>query len=84
MLAELESENARLQEDVEALKTDTEVEKLAREKLGYVYPGETAYVVLDPPETGSDVEEPEPAPPAVEKTWVDHVWDFITGNDLAD
>ena len=32
-----------------ALNTDEEIEKLAREKLGYVRPGETAYVVLDPP-----------------------------------
>jgi len=48
-LETLESENERLAADVAALQTDEEVEKLAREKLGYVRPGETAYVVLDPP-----------------------------------
>lgn len=76
-------ENTLLQADVEALSTDAEVEKLAREKLGYVRPGETAYVVLDPP-------EPEVAPlPQTEgvelpesETWVDMVWDFLTGADL--
>ncbi len=82
-LATLEEENARLQADVTALGTDTEIEKLAREKLGYVRPGETAFVVLDPPE-----EEAAPAPPVTpdelpeRRTWVDNVWDFLTGADL--
>ena len=82
-LASLEEENARLAEDVAALGTEAEIEKLAREKLGYVRPGETAYVVLDPP-----VEETSP-PPRVEelelgdqRTWVERVWDFLTGADL--
>ena len=82
-LASLEEENARLSEDVAALGTDAEIEKLAREKLGYVRPGETAYVVLDPPA------EEVPAPPLVEepelsdqRTWVERVWDFLTGADL--
>jgi cell division protein FtsB len=57
-LAALEAENAALEADIAALETDAEVEKLAREKLGYVRPGETAYVVLDPPGTS---EETEPA-----------------------
>jgi cell division protein FtsB len=63
-LATLESENQALAADAEALQTDAEIEKLAREKLGYVKPGETAYVVLDPPGTPDDVEPasvvPEP------------------------
>ena len=81
-LAGLEAENAALQADVEALQTDAEIEKLAREKLGYVRPGETAYVVLDPPGTPDDVED-APAPAVVvEKTWVDRVWEFLTGADL--
>lgn len=82
-LANLEAENRVLQADADALATPEEIEKLAREKLGYVRPGETAYVVLDPP--GSDdlsveevieVEVPE-------KTWVDEIWEFLTGDDLA-
>jgi cell division protein FtsB len=81
-LASLEEENGALQADVDALNTDAEIEKLAREKLGYVRPGETAYVVLDPP--GSN----QPAPSGDEvlisddRTWVDRIWDFLTGGDL--
>jgi cell division protein FtsB len=81
-LAQLEAENAHLQADISALGTDAEIERLAREKLGYVRPGETAYVVLDPPGTPEETEEPAPAPPVEEKTWVDRVWEFITGADL--
>lgn len=82
-LTALEEDNARLGADVAALQTDEEVEKLAREKLGYVRPGETAYVVLDPPES-----ETRPLPQTddlvfpEEPTWVDRVWDFLTGADL--
>lgn len=82
-LAALQEENARLQADVDALQTDAEIEKLAREKLGYVRPGEKAYVVLDPPGADSD---PAPQPVAElpdERTWVDSLWDFITGADQA-
>lgn len=83
-LAELQEENTRLQADVDALQTNAEVEKLAREKLGYVKPGERAYVVLDPPESES---EPSPQPAVTElpeeRTWVDRLWDFITGADQA-
>jgi cell division protein FtsL len=82
-LAQLEEENAALQADVEALNTDAEVEKLAREKLGYVRPGETAYVVLDPPgsaRTAEDVEEPLVAD---DRTWVERIWDFVSGGDQA-
>ena len=83
-LAMLEDQNARLQADVDALQTDAEVEKLAREKLGYVKPGERAYVVLDPPESEA-APAPEPATTALpeERTWVDKLWDFITGADQA-
>lgn len=81
-LQALEEENALLQADVDALHTDSEVEKLAREKFGYVRPGERAYVVLDPP--GANSEEPPATDAEVipdERTWVDKVWDFLTGAD---
>lgn len=81
-LAELLAENAALEADVAALGTDAEIEKLAREKLGYVRPGETAYVVLDPPRPSqaAPAETVEPAP-VEEPTWVDRIWDFLTGAD---
>lgn len=81
-LAELEAENAELQADVAALHTDSEIERLAREKLGYVRPGETAYVVLDPPGADARRQTAEPASEPVDKTWVDRVWEFLTGADL--
>ena len=83
-LASLEEENRLLQADVDALNTDEEIEKLAREKLGYVMEGETAYVVLDPPaEDNPPSPVTESAPVAPEKTWVDRLWDFVTGGDMA-
>jgi cell division protein FtsL len=82
-LAELQTENQELQDEVDALGTDAEIEKLAREKLGYVRPGETAFVVLDPPGTPEVTGSQESSSaPAAEETWVDKVWDFITGADL--
>lgn len=82
-LDSLLEDNGRLQSDVDALHTDAEVEKLAREKLGYARPGETAYVVLDPPpEERQPVESFEIPVLPEERTWVDKVWDWITGADL--
>ncbi|MGH8914989.1 MAG: FtsB family cell division protein [Acidimicrobiia bacterium] len=78
----LEAENETLQADVEALSTDEEIEKLAREKLGYARPGETAYVVLDPPGGTDTTPTTTPEPVAPDKTWVDELWEFITGEDL--
>jgi cell division protein FtsB len=81
-LGELEEENAALQADVAALETDAEVEKLAREKLGYVRPGETAYVVLDPPGSGRPAEEGVEPLVADDRTWVERIWDFVSGGDM--
>lgn len=81
-LNQLTSENAALQADVAALGTDAEIEKLAREKLGYVRPGETAFVVVDPPGTPDEEPVTTQAAPVEERTWVDAIWDFITGADL--
>ena len=84
-LASLEAENGLLQADVDALHSDEEIEKMAREKLGYVREGEIAYVVLDPP---AEDKPPSPvtesAPVVPEKTWVDRIWDYVTGGDMAE
>lgn len=78
----LVAENQQLEADVAALETPEEIERLAREKLGYARPGETAYVVLDPPGSGEPVTPVEPAEPVAERTWVEKIWDFISGGDL--
>jgi cell division protein FtsB len=80
-LSQLEDENAALQADVDALNTDAEIEKLAREKLGYVRPGETAYVVLDPPGSGRPAEKAAEPLVADDRTWVEQIWDFVSGGD---
>ncbi|MFZ0626056.1 MAG: septum formation initiator family protein [Acidimicrobiia bacterium] len=81
-LSDLESENASLQADANALNTDEEIEKLARDKLGYVRPGEIAYVVLEPPGGDQPAQPAEVATADPPRTWVDRVWDFLTGRDL--
>jgi cell division protein FtsB len=81
-LATIEEENAALQADAAALNTDEEIEKLAREKLGYVRPGETAYVVLDPPGSKQSAAVEEEMLTVDERTWVDRIWDFLSGGDL--
>jgi cell division protein FtsB len=43
---ELRTENARLAEEIAALKTDPRaIERLAREELGLVRPGETVFLI---------------------------------------
>lgn len=83
-LASLQAENDLLTARRDALETPVEIERLAREKLGYVRPGEIAYVVLDPPTAPTTTlpadEEEEPVEDA---SLFDEVWDFVTGADLA-
>lgn len=81
-LLALREENARLEEEVTALSSDVEVERLAREQFGLVKPGETAFVVVGG-EGGEAAEEPEPTleRPGEQPWWRD-VWDFLTGGDL--
>ena len=85
-LEALQDENQVLMAQRDALETPVEIERLAREKLGYVRPGEVAYVVLEPPTvpttplTAPAVTEPAPIE---DRSLLDTVWDFISGADLA-
>jgi cell division protein FtsB len=84
-LNDLVEENTVLAAQRDALETPVEIERLAREKLGYVRPGEVAYVVLEPPKvpaTATARTTPEP-PPVEDSSLFDTVWDFISGADLA-
>ena len=82
-LEALKEENTMLTARRDALQTPVEIERLAREKLGYVRPGEVAYVVLEPPalptSTTTPVVEEEPVQ---DSTLLSAVWDFLTGADL--
>ena len=78
----LVEENLRLEQQLAALQSPQEVERLAREQFGLVMPGEIAYVAVVP--EGDAAEE---APPVVvgftkERPWWKAFWDFITGSDL--
>ena len=81
-LARITLENEYLSNEVEALNTPGEIERLARENLGYVMPGEAAYVVLQPealPETiAAPVVENEDRVP-----WYRAIWNFFSGADLS-
>lgn len=70
MIAELEADTAAARERVTALEAEAErwaddsyVMQQARERLHLQYPGETGYVVVDPPVSESD---PAPLLPEVE------------------
>ena len=92
-LDQLMEDNAVLDAQVSALDTPIEVERIAREELGFVRPGETAYVVMDP--TPADGAKKEAAVQAAgpagaastsdtdSRGFVARVWDFVTGRDLA-
>ena len=54
-LATVEEQNRQLAERVEALGTDEEIERLAREEYGLVMPGEEAYHILPPAEDPVDL-----------------------------
>ncbi len=83
-LAALRSENRRLESEAEALQTPTEVERIARETLGYVDPGEVAYRVVDPDDDKAETgKKEETSPVEANRTWYEDVWDFVTGADLA-
>jgi cell division protein FtsB len=81
-LAALEDENRILEEDVAALYTDEEIERVARDQYGLVRPGETGYVIVSPP--GEEPIADEAAVPVEEahRPWWVRFWDWVTGNDL--
>jgi cell division protein FtsB len=81
-LARIQMENELLNREVQALQTPEEIERLARENLGYVMPGETAYVVLEPEETLSTVPAAAIAAPD-DLPWYLTIWNFFTGADVS-
>lgn len=76
-LAALTEKNAALESRLARSQDPAYMEKLAREQLGLVRPGETSYVVIP----GPPVPAP-PAPPAQPSSWWDRIssWfrDFLT------
>lgn len=74
-LQELRENNSRLEQRLQRLQDPEYVEKLAREQLGMVRPGEISYVVV-PPEASVD-EKPPPRPKP--KPWYERFWGWLKG-----
>ncbi|MDP1792901.1 MAG: septum formation initiator family protein [Acidimicrobiales bacterium] len=66
-VAVLNEANTALQKRIDELGTDSAVERLAREQLNLVKPGETAYAVL-PPADDAKPRVTTPLAPVVEET----------------
>jgi cell division protein FtsB len=47
----LNEQSRKLEEESKRLQSDAEIERMAREQYGFVYPGEHPYVVVPPPTT---------------------------------
>ena len=98
-LEDIMAENAALDGQISALETPLEVERLAREELGYVRPGEQAFVVMDPTPTNRSASGASPSAPTgdageatadqpvpnadTERHVIARMWDYMTGRDLA-
>jgi cell division protein FtsB len=83
-LARLENENLFLADEIAALQTPAEIERMAREKLGYVMPGETGFVVLEPDVGVTIPVESSNQPSNVEpRAWWRSLWNFLTGADVS-
>jgi len=82
-LDELQADNGELAADVDALFSEQEVERIAREQYGFVKPGEIGYVVLTPDVEPEPDKDPEPvAVPVNDRSLLQSIWDFVTGNDI--
>ncbi|CCK29566.1 septum formation initiator [Streptomyces davaonensis JCM 4913] len=86
-IADLERQREQARERVEDLrdlkarwKDDAYAEQRIRERLHYVMPGETGYVVIDPDaakQTRTDLG-------AADRAWYANVWDGVDKSDAAD
>ncbi len=80
----LEEQNTALADDVEALYSEQEVERIAREQYGFVLPGEVGYVVLTPDIPEEATQPPEPVTVEQEsRSFFQRILDFVTGSDIA-
>ncbi len=80
-LAALVDENARLEQEIADLSTPAETERLAREQLGLVRPGEVGYAVETLPPAAVAPEDLPEADGGDRPFW-QRIWDFLTGRDL--
>lgn len=87
---DLEIQNAQLREEIRLLHTSQYIEKLAREQLGLVKPGEIALLLIQTPTDTSPQrlgltgpqrqptrDTAEPPSPAARPGWVGRVWNAL-------
>ncbi|MFF3845570.1 septum formation initiator family protein [Streptomyces sp. NPDC002328] len=86
-IADLEREREQARERVEELRDlkarwqdDAYAEQRIRERLHYVMPGETGYVVIDP----AAVKQSRADLGAADRPWYANVWDGVDKSDAAD
>ncbi len=73
--------NEELQEQIDAVQSPAELERIAREQYGMAHPGETTYVVElegGPVPDGLIVPDSE----LDSRSLLERFWDFLTGRDL--
>jgi cell division protein FtsB len=77
----LDEQNQVLASRVEALRSDDEIERLAREQYNLVKPGEEAYALLPPPgSTATTIAPPvDAAEEESDRSLPGKVWHFLTG-----
>jgi cell division protein FtsB len=81
-LSVLDEQNEALRQRAERLRTDAEIERLAREQYNLVRPGEEAYAVLPPPaapDPPSELGEPLAPPGEGAENLLQRAWRTITG-----
>ncbi|MBG0854723.1 septum formation initiator family protein [Streptomyces spinoverrucosus] len=86
-IADLRREKQQAQQRVEELRDlkarwqdDAYAEQQIRQRLHYVMPGETGYVVIDPDATRQSRADSE----AADRPWYANVWDGVDKSDAAD
>ena len=73
----LDDQSRQLQARADELRTDAEVERLAREQYGLVKPGEEAFGILPAPGSGARPAPPA-SPPPEPRPWWERTWDSVT------
>ncbi|WP_369259976.1 septum formation initiator family protein [Streptomyces sp. R35] len=86
-IADLERQRAQARERVEQLRDlkarwqdDAYAEQQIRQRLHYVMPGETGYVVVDP----DAAKQARVDQGAADRPWYSNVWDGVDKSDAAD
>jgi cell division protein FtsB len=74
-IAELRAQNRQLSDRAGRLRSDAEIERLARERYNLVRPGERAFAILPPRERGRAHAKPKASE---KRPWWQRAWDRLT------